>query len=94
MPMVGLNLAECVRDIITHIVEPDDVGVIVSTSSCSNEQDWNKLMSSYATNRWHPDPVAAIDLVRDLRAAGKIIQIQGHPRAGHTGKRKHWIDPS
>lgn len=52
----GRSLSFCVKDILEDKISIDDVGVIVSSTACKSNDDWNKLIDEYSETYYKKFP--------------------------------------
>lgn len=71
----GRSLSFCVKDILSGKVSIDEVGKIVSSTACKNDEDWQGLIKSYSQSYWRDFSSLEInDIMTQLIYGGKIEQ--------------------
>lgn len=88
---VGLSFEHCIKDVITGVVDENDVVVVVTTLNATTPAAQRKVINRYAAGLiWRSDMCAAVDLARKWFNSGKIICAGTTPSTGTNGVRKHW----
>ncbi|MBI5044833.1 MAG: hypothetical protein HZC02_02815 [Candidatus Levybacteria bacterium] len=89
--MIGRSLSFCVQDILRGRVAREDVEKIVAGTTARTEEDWAELVKMYQRSYWRDFPVEAAELVRELRAQGRIEQPRLDNPEVHSIADGHWI---
>lgn len=91
----GRSLSFCVTDILSGKVNINDVGVIVTSTACESNDDWNKLIDSYSDSYWRKySKNDARQVVWDLLDNGHIYQprlVNGMSQ-NLADYREKWVD--
>lgn len=90
---IGLSLSFCVSRICRGEVALEDVEKLIVGVRCPDEEAWAEVVSDYKESYWHDFPDQAEEVVKTLRAQGKIIQpkLQDPPRYPMTADGV-WVD--
>lgn len=69
----GLSLSRCIPQIASGIVAEENVARIITATKYNSEEKWKLAEDKLANGDWaaHPE---AVNILRRLRAAGKIVQ--------------------
>ena len=71
----GRSLSFCVKDILSGKVSISEVGKIVSSTACKNDEDWKSLIDAYSQSYWYDFSSLEInDVMTRLIREGKIEQ--------------------
>jgi hypothetical protein len=96
--VIGLNLHDCIRDIVLGTVPIANVRKIITGHACRNEFDWEATIVSGLKYFWtdlNQDKVRLI--IQELRSDNKIKQpllnnSNRFPVVFHNGTRTVWVD--
>lgn len=89
--MIGLSLSFCIQDILSGAVAQEQVEYIITSTMCSNKEEFLELVNEYMKVYWQDDPVQARLIAMRLWNNGQILQPRlqgGHGPIGIPGK--HW----
>ncbi len=75
MKKYGRSLSFCVKDILSGKVSLEDVGVIVTSTECKTNDDWERLLELYSNSYWRSFPKNdARNILYSLIDNGNIYQ--------------------
>ena len=78
--MIGLSLSFCIRDIVSGLVNIDNVEKIITGTKCRTPEDWEYLISEYKNSYWYElnskneFKHVTVDILTILLRDGKIYQ--------------------
>ena len=88
---IGLSLSLCVKDIMDHKVDLNDVIVIVS-NTCCHGNSFDTLHKQYSISYWNENPDLAWAILSLLIHRNKIIQPRIDDPDHQHKSNPHWID--
>lgn len=93
--MIGLSLSFCVADICQGKVSEEDVEVIITSTRCETEENWEELTRDYCAVYWRKFPEQAAEVLNRLRESGKLYQPRVHHNRGFYRGHDNWVtDPT
>lgn len=91
--MIGLSLSFCIQDLIEGKHSINDVHVIITSTKCRTEEEWDKLYTQYCQSYWKQSPAKAYRFLIQLRASGRIVQPRVNGQEPFNISGGHWLKP-
>lgn len=91
VPIIGLSVSMCIRDIIQGRVRLEDVVEIRGATSVRSPDRWDRVIKSYQQSYWTSDPERAATICRQLLTEGKIKQPRVDGGKVHSDAEGHWL---